>query len=64
MTASCPEIPEKLNCPLYENFNYEGWVLPCSSTVYFNKEWKKLLWQFFMDGKQNGKNVTPKQTST
>ena len=41
MTASYSAIPEKLNCPLYENFDYKGWVLPCRSTVYYNKKQKK-----------------------
>ena len=33
MTASCSVISEKLNCLLYEDFNYKGWALLCRSAV-------------------------------
>ena len=42
MRASYSAIPEKLNCPLYENFDYKGSVLPCRPTVYYNKKQKKI----------------------
>ena len=47
MTASFSAILEKLNCPLYENFNYEGWALPCRSTFPFNKEQKTIVAVFY-----------------
>ena len=59
MAASFSAIPEKLKCPLHENFNYEVWALPRRSTFKFNKEQKKLLWQFFMDGEQSRKKKPP-----
>ena len=33
MTVSCSVISEKLNCLLYEDFNYKGWALLCRSAV-------------------------------
>ena len=46
MTASCSAIPEQLNCPLYENFNCEGWALPGRSIFRFNKRQKKYCGSF------------------
>lgn len=48
---------------LMENFTIQGWALPQRSNFKYSYLQKKLLYDMFMDGENNGKKRTPEQAA-
>ena len=61
MSSTCTISSLQSNCPLFDIFNREGWVLHTRSNFRFNDKQKALLWNYFINGEKTGKKKTPEE---